>query len=45
MKCGFLHGKGVFKWKNGLIYEGEFKDNLMDGEGKLTWTDGSTYIG
>ena len=30
---GELHGKGVLKYQNGAIYEGEFVDNLFDGTG------------
>jgi len=28
-----------------LLYEGEFNDNSVTGEGKLTWPDGSYYMG
>ena len=30
---GELHGKGVLKYQNGAIYEGEFVKNLFDGTG------------
>ena len=31
---GMKNGKGIFKWADGSTYEGEFKDNKMDGYGK-----------
>ena len=38
-------GQGTFKYKNGDIYEGDFKDGLLHGNGKLTFKDGDIYIG
>ena len=37
MKDGKRNGKGIMKWANGAIYEGEFKDDLvsMKGNGKI----------
>ena len=32
----FRHGKGVHEWNSGKIYEGEWKNSLMDGEGIMT---------
>ena len=29
----------------GLIYEGEWRDDLRNGKGNNTWLDGSTYEG
>jgi len=40
-----MDGKGTYKWKSGLVYEGEFKLNSVTGEGRLTWPDGSHYVG
>jgi len=40
-----MNGKGTYKWKNGLMYEGIMKNNTVSGDGKLTWPDGSYYIG
>ncbi len=28
---GLKNGKGIFKWKDGSIYEGEFKNNNIEG--------------
>ena len=30
---------------NGLIYEGEWKDNNRTGKGKFTWSKGDMYEG
>ncbi|EPT25936.1 MORN repeat-containing protein [Toxoplasma gondii ME49] len=30
---------------SGAVYEGQWKDPLRDGEGKLSWPDGQTYEG
>jgi hypothetical protein len=40
-----LHGKGIFKWTSGVVYEGEFRNNIIEGKGKYTWPDGSVYVG
>jgi hypothetical protein len=32
---GKKHGRGVFKWVNGKVYEGEFEDGDMHGQGEL----------
>ena len=31
-----MHGNGVFTYEDGTVYEGEFRDNLKHGKGKLT---------
>lgn len=40
-----LHGKGKFTWDNGVVYEGEFTYNKIQGHGVYRWTDGSIYTG
>jgi hypothetical protein len=40
-----MEGKVTYKWKNGLIYEGEISKNTITGEGRLRWPDGSSYTG
>lgn len=30
-----MDGKGVFKWKNGIKYEGEYKQDMRHGEGTI----------
>mgnify|MGYP000995560446 CR=1 FL=1 len=32
-KNGKKNGKGIFKWNDGCMYYGEYKDNKMDGFG------------
>ena len=31
--------------ENGAVYDGEWKNNLMDGYGKYEWPDGKKYEG
>lgn len=31
------HGHGTFKWPSGSYYEGNFKADLRDGKGKITY--------
>jgi len=38
------NGTGTFKWENGDIYEGEFKDGELNGQGKTT-KDGNIIEG
>jgi hypothetical protein len=38
-------GKGTLIWQNGVQYEGFFKNNKMNGNGKLTNLDGSISEG
>jgi hypothetical protein len=35
-----IHGKGVYKWADGRVFEGDWINNKMDGEGLFTWSDG-----
>ena len=38
-------GKFIVKWVHGDIYEGNFKDELKHGYGKLYWSGGNIYQG
>ena len=41
---GFLNGKGIMYYKNDKFkYEGDFKNGIMEGNGKLINEDGSYY--
>jgi len=42
---GVRQGKGIYRWVNGDIYEGDFVDGKKEGEGKLFRADGSRYEG
>ena len=28
-----MNGEGTYKWANGIMYEGEFREDIMDGYG------------
>lgn len=36
-------GKGIFKWRDGRIYEGDWKNGKMHGYGIYIWPDGNQY--
>ncbi len=40
-----MHGKGVFKWPDGRVYEGDYVNDKKHGIGKVTWPDGRVYEG
>ena len=40
-----MNGQGVWKFANGDIAEGEFKNDLLNGIGKYTWANGDTSEG
>eukprot|EP00984_Skeletonema_dohrnii_P023108 scaffold12201_cov75-Skeletonema_dohrnii-CCMP3373.AAC.1 len=40
-----VNGKGIYKWANGDIFDGQMVDGMMHGEGKMTYKDGSEYSG
>lgn len=40
-----LNGKGVFRWANGTVYEGCYKNTRKEGEGVLTLPDGKSIKG
>jgi len=45
-EMGNIHGKGKIKWENGNVFEGEFKQNHMNGFGYMIWFDiYEKYIG
>ena len=41
---GKKDGKGLILYKNGAKYEGEIKNNLHNGFGKLTQLDGKSLL-
>ena len=44
-KDGKRHGLGVFTYKNGNKYVGEFLDGNMDGQGTFTYPNGDKRVG
>ncbi len=40
-----MDGYGVFTWKNGKIYQGEYKNDKKEGYGTFEWPDGRKYKG
>jgi hypothetical protein len=36
------HGFGIYRWANGSVYEGEFKNDLKHGNGTITYLNGKT---
>jgi hypothetical protein len=40
-----MHGFGVYTWKDGRKYEGEYKNDKKDGHGVYYWADGKKYDG
>ena len=39
------NGYGTYIWSNGSKYNGEWKNNSMDGQGTLTDSNGGKYVG
>ena len=39
-----MFGQGIYKWE-GIVYEGELKNDMSDGRGKWTWPSGMAYEG
>ena len=42
---GKKSGTGTFKWNDGTVYEGEWKEDKINGKGKLTIPNKGTYEG
>ena len=40
-----MHGYGEFKWADGRVYKGDYKEDLKDGWGVFEWPDGRKYEG
>lgn len=40
-----MHGRGVYTWKDGRKYEGEYINDKKAGYGIYTWADGRRYAG
>ena len=42
---GQKHGRGIYRWIDGSVYEGDYRDDLRDGKGKFLWSNGESYTG
>ena len=40
-----MNGFGVYNWKDGRQYEGEFIKDKKHGKGKYKWANGKVYDG
>ena len=45
IKGNCVNGTGTYKFKNGNVYEGTWKDGKANGEGTYKWPDGDEYTG
>lgn len=44
-KSGKKNGKGIYRWNNGSIYDGEYRNDLRHGHGRFMWANGESYTG
>eukprot|EP01083_Nonionella_stella_P028167 77573_1 len=42
---GKRHGHGIYTKKNKWKFEGEYKDDERNGDGKKIWSNGNTFVG
>ena len=40
-----MDGRGMFTWKDGRVYDGEYKEDIKHGQGMFKWPDGRTWDG
>ena len=40
-----MNGKGIYRWVNGDVYDGEWNMNMMHGDGKFFYQNGQSYEG
>ena len=40
-----MNGIGLFLWKDGSKYYGNYKNNIKEGKGKFTWSNGKSFEG
>ncbi len=45
MKHGKSHGEGVYRAKNGSVYEGAYREDMIHGHGTMRYVDGMVYVG
>ena len=42
---GMMEGLGIYEWKDGRMYEGEYMKNKKHGFGIYVYSDGSKFEG
>ncbi len=40
-----MHGRGIFKWPDGRVYDGDYAHDKKHGFGRVCWPDGREYEG
>ena len=45
LKVGLEEGRGVYKYPDGAVYDGEFKGGLKEGRGVYKYPAGAVYDG
>lgn len=40
-----MHGRGIFKWPDGRVYDGDYANDKKHGFGRVCWPDGREYEG
>ena len=45
ISMAMFHKKGVYQSKTGYNYQGQWTNNLKNGNGKMTYADGKIYDG
>jgi len=45
LQDGKMSGRGLFKYTNGDVYEGEFRNDLKEGVGRLRYHSGAVFEG
>lgn len=42
---GMKHGYGIYNWLDKSVFQGDWVENMITGNGKYSWEDGRVYIG
>jgi len=40
-----MHGKGIYEWGDGRVYQGSYVSDMREGFGLFKWPDGRSYEG
>jgi len=44
-RVGQKHGFGIYRWPDGSVFKGNFKNDLRHGNGRFLWSNGESYEG